>query len=210
MPPKTVTKTSAKSNDKLELSIAISKLALGQESFIKAVENLDSYKETALRELDLTINSKKEELQNLEDDLQKTLKDNQIEIDQFYREHQYEGALTKLNEVGEESIKTTELTKLQATISNLEKDQTDNITKAVNEAKSNGERAMSGALSNMKMAHKAETAELNAKVKQQELQSDNLTTTIENLKFELSEQRKLTQSVAEAARSAPITVNSGK
>jgi hypothetical protein len=64
-------------------------------------------------------------------------------------------------------------------------------------------------ISNCTLTHKADSAELKATVKQQKHEIDNFLSTIENLKMELGEQRKLTKDVAQAGRPlAPMMMSS--
>ena len=63
---------------------------------------------------------------------------------------------------------------------------------------------------NADLTHKAHTAELTAQVSQQIKEIAMLNKTIENLKFEIAEQRNLTREVATAGSKGAITQNIGK
>jgi len=199
-----------KNSEKLELALAISKLTSTQEAFMKAVTMLEEYKEDKIKELDLTINAKKEELSNLENEFTKQQKDYEIKNTQFLNEFRHKGAVDILKENNEEPISSEELKKLRSRIEELEESHEDAITKAVKEEKDKGDSQLKIVSSTIEMKHKAETAELTAQVKQQQNEISNLKNVIENLKSELAEQRKLTQAVAEAAKMAPMTINTGK
>jgi hypothetical protein len=205
-----ISSTNSKNSEKLELALAISKLTSTQESFMKAVSMLEEYKEDKIKELDLSINAKKEELSLLENEFTKQQKDQEIKISQYLSEFKRKGAIDILKENNEEPILSDELKKLKTRIEELEESQEESLSKAVKEEKDKADSHLKVVVSSIEMKHKAETAELTAQVKQQQNEIVNLKSVIDNLKTELAEQRKLTQAVAEAGKMAPITVNSGK
>lgn len=209
--PKTTSKvtTVSKNSERVELALNIANIAAKQEQFMKAVSTLNEYTTDKLNELDLLIHSKKEDLTTLENDFNRVKKDKEIEVTQFLDEFKYEGAKQILEKCDEVPINADKLDSLNMRVKELETDINKKVSEAVAVAKAAADKELKNSTNNLEMAHKAETADLGAEVKQQQLQIKSLNAVIDNLKFELAEQRKLTQSVAEAARMAPITVNSG-
>lgn len=196
-------------SERLELAKAISNITAKQESFTKAVETLEKYKNEILVTLDLEIETSKKELEDLKESFKRVQKDGQIDTDQYIREYKYEGAIKILTESCEVPIKEKKLEHLEAEIERLSQDHSEEIEKMRKEERSQSKRSMELVIRNNELTHKAESAELNAEVKQQGNEIINLRSTIENLKMELGEQRKLTKDVAQASRAAPITLSSG-
>lgn len=205
----TSTKT-AKKSDRLELAQAISSLVTKQDAFNKAVKAMEEFSNDKLSDLDLQIESKQTELTKLDDEFNKVQKDREIEINQYLAEYKYKGAVDLIKERDEEPIKSSELSKLKKELDLLKASDKKEIELAVRDEKAKGEQALKSALHNKEMSHKAETAELQATAKHQLKEIENLHETIENLRDEISAQRKLTKEVAESNKSAPITVNSSK
>lgn len=193
-------------SERLELAKAISNITAKQESFNKAVETLEKYKNEILVTLDLEIETKKKELEDLKESYQRLQKDGQIDTDQFLREYKYKGAVDILTDAGEVPVPETRLKKMENEIELLRQDRTAEMEELRKEERVQARRNTDLAIRNCELTHKAESAELNAEVKQQSHEIDNLRSTIENLKVELAEQRKLTKDVAQASRAAPITL----
>lgn len=197
-------------SERLELAKAISNISAKQESFVKAVDTLEKYKNEILVTLDLEIETKKKELEDLKESYERLQKDGQIDTNQFLREYRYKGAIEILEDSGEVPIKENKLEKMEAEIEELRGDRTEEMETIRKEERSQAKKNMELAIRNCELTHKAESAELNAEVKQQSNEIKNLRDTIENLKFELAEQRKLTKDVAESSRAAPITLSTQK
>jgi len=194
-------------SERLELAMAISSITTKQDAFIKAVETLDKYKTEILQNLDLEIESKKIELQDLEADFAKRKKSGQIETDQYLKEYQYKGVINLLENEDEEPIKKDRLKEMRDEIATLRTAQTGELDKVKHEERGKAKAAIDDALSRMELKHKAEIAQLSAEVTQQKKEIHTHELTIENMKNELAEQRKLTKDVAQAGRAAPITQN---
>lgn len=187
--------------------MAISSITTKQDAFIKAVETLDKYKTEILQNLDLEIESKKIELQDLEAEYIKRKKSGQIETDQYLKEYKYKGASQILEDEEEEPIRKDKLQEMRNEISTLRTAQTEELEKIKREERGKAKTSLDDALSRMELKHQAEIAQLSAEVTQQKKEIHTHELTIENMKNELSEQRKLTKDVAQAGRAAPITQN---
>jgi len=190
--------------------MAISNITTKQDSFVKAVETLDKYKTDILQTLDMEIETKKIDLQDMEQEYKHLKKSGQIDTDQFLKEYRYKGALEILEEEGEVSIKEDDLDELKREVESLRQERSEELEKLKKEERGKAKHVLDDALSRAELKHKAEIAELSAEATQQKREIATLQSTIDNLKNELSEQRKLTKDVAQASRAAPITQNMAK
>ena len=193
-------------SERLKLVTAISGLSQTQEKFIKAVETLSEYNSETLTKLDLEINTKKEELEELTTLFNNTVKANQIKVDQQLDEYKYDGALEILKERSEVPILESELESLKNKVVELTNQRQEELNQVKETEKKKGEQAKNMAIRNAQLEHKAQVAVLDASVKQQTKEITNLQQTIDNLRHELSEQRKLTKEVAEAGKMGTINV----
>ena len=200
----------APKSERLELAMAFNALTSNQEAFVKAVETLDKYKTDILQNLDMEIEAKKIDLQDLEAEYAKMKKTGQIETDQFLKEYKYKGAIEILQEEGEVSIKSDRLDKMKEEIDLLRDGHTEELEKIKKDERGKAKSALEDALSRAELKHQAEIANLSAEANQQKKEIKTLQDTIDNLKNELAEQRKLTKDVAQAGRAAPITQNLAK
>lgn len=207
MPPRKAPATNSKQSERLALAQAISAVATKQDAFVKAVETLEQYRGEILVNMDLEIETKKRELEDLKESLVRKQKDGKIDTDQFLREYKRRGAVQILQEGDEVPVKKARYEEMEEEIAKLRKDRTEEIEALRKEEREHAKRNTNLAVRNCELTHKAESAETNAAVKQQEREIASLQSTIENLKVELSEQRKLTKDVAEASRAAPITLS---
>lgn len=197
------TKVDTKS-ERLQLVTAISNMSQIQEKFIKSVEALEHFKYDSLTKLDLEIGTKKLELDTLENDYNRMIKDNEIKINQHLSEFKYNGALEILKERSEVAIAEEKLDEMSQELKDLKSDRQSELDSIREKEKSRSEKALKSAINNANLVHKAEVAELQASVNQQLKEINNLQETINNLRHELSEQRKLTKEVAEAGK--PVNI----
>lgn len=200
----------SRSNPRLELAKALNTLSDRQDAFTKAISALEQFKKDELVRFDLELDAKQEELKQLEEEFQHKLKNKQIETDQQIAEYKYTAALNILRERNETTIVTTELEKMKEELNHLRSDLSKRITEAVEAERADSKRAISSAISNASLNHKAETAVLTATVDQQKKEIATLQATINNLKEEVAAQRALTKEVAMASKAAPITQQIGK
>ncbi len=202
--------TSSRTNPRLEFSKAINSLTTKQDAFVKAIEALEQFKKEELVKFDLELEAKQDELKLLDEEFKHKLKNKQIECDQQFAEYSYKAAMELLKERDESSISNSELQRMREELSHLRGDVAKKISDATESEKVESKRALSAAIGNANLTHKAETAVLTATVDQQKKEILNLTQTIENLKKEVAAQRDLTKEVAMASRQAPITQQIGK
>lgn len=115
--------TAKTQSERLELAKAISNISAKQESFCKAVETLEKYKNEILVTLDLEIETKKKELEDMRESYSRLQKDGQIDTDQYLREYKYKGAVDILEEADEVPIKKKKLEKMELEIEQLREDR---------------------------------------------------------------------------------------
>lgn len=106
-------------SERFELACAISTISNSQEKFIAAVDTLKGFSDDVLRELDLEIEAKKYEVDRLDDEFKRNLKDGQIQTDQAIAEYKYSAALDILKERQETPIAQAELQKLNSSLAEL-------------------------------------------------------------------------------------------
>ena len=206
---KAISKASTKS-ERLHLAEAIINFTKKQEEFLKSHEDLKKYSEDIFTNLDIQIDTKKSELDLLEKEYKNKSKDLEIECNQVFKEYQYEAAKKVLANRDEEPIATDELEELRDELEKLKEEFDDKLEEALKKERADSKIALSAAVANADLRHKAETAEILALSKQKEREVQVLNETIENLKHEVAEQRSLTRSVAEASKSGAITQSFGK
>ena len=198
------------SKARLTLAKNVSALTMKQDAFIKAVETMKIFKDETLLEFDLELENKRKEIEDLEKQRKNKEIDDKISCDQSVMKYKYDAAIKILKEVGEIAIVSEEIDNLRQELKNSKEQQEDRIQKVIAEQKASQAKAVSVISTNSELKHKAEHAELTASVKQRDNQILLLTTTIDNLRNELSEQRKLTKDVAMAGKSGAISQSFGK
>lgn len=198
------------SSERLQLAQSIAKITSTQDSFAKAVEQMKDFSTEMLKNLDLEIDTKREELQRLENEFNNRMKDEQIKAEQALREFKYRGALEILKETDEVAINSEELAQLREKVSSADQRLQGELEKLRKEEKSSAQAAMSAALTNMNLTHKAEIAKITAENEQRVNDIENFKNTISTLQKEITAQRELTRQVAESSRAAPIAQTFGK
>lgn len=186
--------------DRLELAKAISNLTTKEDAFMKAVDALQNFKEDGLKRLELDMESRKLDLEELKQNIEHIKKNGQIEVDQFIKEYKYDGARKILDDRDEIPIEMDELTRMNDELKKLKMDRSEEMDDIKNKQKDKAKKALTCALNNSELKHKAEIAELKAQNNMSKHEITTLQKTIENLRDEIAEQRKLTKEVAEASR----------
>jgi hypothetical protein len=207
--PGTMVKVNPNESDRLQLAQSINNLVLRGESFVSAMEHLTTFSKERLVELDLRIESKKQEFQDLTAQLSNHYKDVEIKLKQHLQEHKLDAVKEVLSGLNMTYLETSEHTRLVAELDALKATTAQQIEAAVEHEKSAGKTAMSHALRNMDLTQKAETASLVAQVEQQIKEIGVLKETISNLKHEIAEQRSLTKEVAIAGSKSNIQQSFG-
>jgi hypothetical protein len=197
-------------SERLEFAEALNAFKPQIEKLTKMTEILQEFTSDTLTKLDLEIESKKTECNVLQEEYKSKLKNEQIQLDLYLREHEYNGAIEILTKHGEVPIASEELAELR---SDLEKSQQSHQTEldvVRKEEQTQSKIALASAIKMKELEHQANTAELNARVKELGNEIVSLKSTIETLRDELSKQRELTKSVAEAGKQGAITQQFGK
>ena len=191
-----------------EILNLLQNMADKQEKFVESIETFEGYMDGTIKTLQLSITTKTNELELLDDQFKKTLKDGQIKTDQLLAEYKRSAALDLLKLTDEVSIPSAELTKLRATLEDLKADRTAEIEALKKEERAHAQKEKHSALAMSSLEHQKDIAVLSASLTQLEREIVTLKSTIDNQRIELSEQRKLTKDVAEAGKSAPTYVTS--
>lgn len=210
MPPKTPKPVKETKSERLELANAIMGITSAQDKFTKAIEHLENFKSESLNNLDTEINTKKIELSLLKEEFEQENKMGEIRCKQHLAEFEYDGAIEIIEKKEEVAIASDKLQEMEEELETLRQDNKDELEAVKKEEKDKGDKALKSAINNANLVHKAEVAELTASVKQQDKEIVSLQATIENLRHELGQQRKLTKEVAEAGRQAPINLSTSK
>ena len=197
---------STPSNPRLELAKAINGLTQKMEAFGKAAEGLASYSKETLVDFDLQIQAKNEELARLAEETEHARKRNKTETELYLAEFRYNGAKTILAERGEVPIAQSDLDNMRSNLTRLTSERDKEMQDVIAKEKRHAEAALHSAVTMRDLNHKAASADLNAVTNQQLKEIESLKQTIANQKDEIAQQRKLTEAVANASRSAPITL----
>lgn len=197
-------------SDRLEFAKALNGLTAKQDAFIKAVEAVNTFNAETLQRLDMEIDDKKQELEELSKQFERLKKDGQIETDQLLAEHKYNGALQILSELDEVPIKSSELTQLRAELEKLRSGHEAELEAALKAERTSSQKALQMAIRSKDLEHKAEIAELSAGNKQLTNEITSLHNAISNLKEEIAAQRDLTREVAQASAKSQISQSFGK
>lgn len=193
-------------SERLEFTKAINNLSKSKESFIEAVKVMETYKEETLTQLDLAINDKKTELNNLSNEYEIKTKDLQISLEQEIRQYGYDKAVELIGEEGQSVIDNEVLENLKTASENNDSI----VEEAIKEENKKGTIALNSLKKHLELENKALMADLTAQVKQKEAECINLYKTIDTLKEEIREQRLLTKQVAEASSKGQISQVIGK
>lgn len=205
----TVKAPTVKSDSRLEFAKALSNIVQKQDAFNKAIEAMKEYTEETLTELDLKIANKEQRLEILDKEFETLQKNKEIELDQHLKEHKYDAALEYLEERKQVPIDQDELKNLRELVKHYESGQKADIDKVIEEERQRAKTAMSAAMKTAELSHKADTAELNATVKQLQKEIETYQDTISNQKEEIAEQRKLTMQVAQAGAKGSVNQTFG-
>ncbi len=202
MPPKTATTTSAAAtpiSERLELAKAISNISTKGDAFVAAMETFKNFTKDSLVKLDLDIDSKRLELADLQKQIDHKIVNGRIDIQVELREYKRDSAVKMLKEMGESVIGDKELAALRQELQELRGNYDAAITTVKKEEAEKREKAIGQATRNMELQHKATNATILALSEQQQREIGNLKGTINDLRGEISAQRDLTRSVAEAS-----------
>lgn len=207
----TTTKSSnSHNNARLTLAKNIQTLVSKQDAFAKALETLQTFTSDTLQNLDLEIEAKRQDLEDLAKEMKNKEIDGKITCDQMLKEYRHEGALKILDEHKEIAISKEKYDSLCNELDEMRKKDKSEVTNALEEMRASHKKEMSATINCLELKHKAEVAELSAGIKQRDNQIQTLENMLQNLKEEIAAQRKLTQSVAESSKQGAISQTFGK
>jgi hypothetical protein len=205
----TTVKINPNDSDRLQLAQSINNLVLRGESFVSAMEELNTFSKERLVDLDLKIEAKKQEYQDLTVSLENQFKDVEIKLKQNLQENKLVAVKEVLTGLNMMYIETAEHSRMVTELDHLKTTTATQLSQAVATEKASGEATLKQAIHNQTLAHKAEIASLTAQVEQQVKEIGVLKDTISNLKHEIAEQRSLTKEVAIASSKSQIQQSFG-
>lgn len=198
--------------------------------FMSSFDELKTFSEESIKSIDSKIKERTEAYQQLQDklakehdmknyNLEKEYKERSYELekefqlrrDKMEREfdnNEYDKAVKVVKGKGEVNIKKEDYDKLKSELDQLKKDMEKTISENKKEIEAQSKREVEGRLKVRDLEFKSATADMKATIDQQVKEIASLISTIETLKSEIAEQRQLTRSVAEAAKT-PITQSFG-
>ena len=210
MPATKVSKTNE--SEKLQLARAINNITKSREAFNSAVESFNALEQEHLKDLDLRIEEKHQELKDAEESLSQKRKRGEIDCENDLAEHRRTAAVDFLEATREVPVEAAVLEKLRADLARAQTEFDSAVAQAHSEEKAKGQSQLNAALRQQELTNKAEVATLQAQLDQKEREIEVLHETIRNLRQEVSEQRQLTKDVAASAasNSAPVYVKGGR
>lgn len=204
------TTSSSTKSERLVLAMAIKNITMKQDGFIIAVEKMEKYQTDILANLDLEIETKKIELNDLEESYKHREKTGKIETMQRLNEFGYQASVQIIKERNETVINEDKLGEMIQNLTTMKSEYSVELDSIKSKAKESSAKELNAALTTSELKHQAEIAQISAQLGQQNKEISNLEKTIDNLRNELAEQRKLTKDVAQAGRAAPINLSTGK
>ncbi len=163
----TMVKLNPNDSDRLQLAQSINNLVLRGDSFLSAMDELTSFSKERLVDLDLKIEAKKQEFQDLTIGLENQFKDVEIKLKQHLQENKLVAVKEVLAGLNMMYIETAEHTRLVTELDTLRTTSATQLQQAVSSEKAIGDAALKQALHNQELAHKAQIASLTAQVEQQ-------------------------------------------
>lgn len=201
------------------------------EDFMKCFNTLQEFSETSIHEIDYDIRKKSiesqdkyieiqkehtEKIYNLEKKYEKQNYDLEVqytakkyELRKEFENYEYETAVQIIDSRDEINITKSEYEKLKDDLEDFKNNQDEREDSLRKELETNYHKEINYRLKTKELEFTATNATMKATIDQQQKEIQTLTSTIETLKDEISQQRELTRNVAEASQNA-ITQNYGK
>ena len=202
----TTTKTTAKKKpNQFEhiVSNAINKLVKTHETFssnsTSSIESLKNLIDEHLDGLMTRINLRKEELDYLDEEFTQKKRRSEIELDLDIQKYGRSKAIHILYQSGEIAVKEAEYNKLKNDYETFLLTQKDEIKNAVKAENDRNTKHIAVLKQTLELKNKAEVATVEAKLEAQLKQISLYNETIQQMKNDLNEQRKLTKDVANAS-----------
>lgn len=191
-------------SEKLILAKAINGITKARDAFDKAVASYQELEAEALRDLDMRIDAKRQELADAEADFVQKQKRAEVDFENYMTEHRRQGAIETLEATDEVPVKSDELESLKDRLADYETNFETKVREAKEELQASFRREKEAALRAQKLEHIAETAKLTAALEQKNAEIEVHKESIERSRADLDAQRELTARVtsnlAEASR----------
>jgi len=215
-------KTGVVEEPRVALAKAIDNLAQKEDAFIKASEKLETFSSQVMKDLDIRLDAKKEELGKIETQLELAKDQLQVRLKQKEEnlmaklEQQEEQTLISLEnkiakrkqsainefmaESGQAPYKKNKIEKMKQQVETLSTQLDVSVSKARDEEREKAEEHLKAKQLQVELETKATNAKFTAQYEQKDKEISMLDGTIINLREELKNQRELTKSVAQASR----------
>ncbi len=203
-------KVNSSDSDRLQLAQAINNLVCRGESFVAALEGLSNFSKERIIDLDLKIEAKKQEYQDLNLNLENQFKDNEIKLKQNLQENKLLAVKEVLDTLNMRYVTNVEFEGLTKELTELKSKYNSDIQKVIKDEQEKASVNLKQILTTKELSHSAEIASLKAQTEQQVKEIAVLKETIKNLKEEIMEQRILTKEVAIAGSKSQIQQSFGK
>lgn len=212
--PSTSTSSTADSA-RMTLAKAVSQIAVDQARFTEAVDTYRSIGAESVADLQRQIDVKQQEYDELCEECDNNVKRRKIELELRFQEHKRDTAVAVLRDFGEVPIGETKLAELikerdaaVAELAEYRASAEESLKTALEalrkELSSSNHAALATAVKTKELEFKATVAKLEAQAEQAGKEVSALKQTIADQREEIKEQRKLTQSVAEASKQGAI------
>lgn len=169
-----------------------------RDAFSTAVEAYEAIGQESVNQLEMKINDKTREFDELDNTFATKWKRAQVEFELHMQEHRRRGAVDVLAKSDEVAIKASDLEDLRARVNLLEESRDADIKAAEAKVRARMDREHEMDVKQLQLEHSAESAELNAKLGQKEAEIEVLKDTIDGLKGEVASQRALTECVTDS------------
>ena len=193
------TSTVTSQNSVLAFTKAIQGVSKSQESFEKAVEGLNSLISETFSELELKLNAKQKEVNDLEEKYTYDERSKKLEVDLNVKEHGYDAAVKILEERGEVPVASITYDELKRMYEELKTSRDTEVKEAVEREQERNNHHVAVLKETLELKNQAEVAKVQAQLEAQVMQIKVLETTIDRCTKDLDEQRKLTKDVAMAS-----------
>ena len=201
---------STKKNERLELAKAIQALSGKIDGLQQATQKVVDMNENTIKDLDLEIETRKKNFDDLKNDMKNYEKNERIRIDQELAEYKRNAAIDILKEFDDVPIDKDELDGLREELTELKADRKKELDDIIKDERKKADTGKNIALQNLELKHKADVAQLNAQVSQMTKEISSLNNMVDTYKGEITAQRELTRQIADSGRSAPITQTFGQ
>ncbi len=202
MPPRnTVTPraTPVAKDTNIAFTKAIQSIVKNQESFDKAVTNLNTLISDTFSELELKVNAKKKELNALEEKYTHDEKNMKLSVDLNVKEYSYNAATKIIEERDEVAVSKEVYENLKKSYEDLKKTKDDEIKEAVCSENKRNKEHVEVLKQTLELQKQAEVAKVSAQLQSQVKHIEILEQTVDRVAKDLDEQRKLTKDVAMAS-----------